>query len=227
MAYYPTEVPFHHRSAWLGGRDVFGELVDGCRKMGMTVIARTDPHATYDDVKEAHPDWIAVGADGKPRRHWASPELWLTCALGPYNFEFMTSVKREIMTRYRVDGIFINRWDGVPTCYCAHCQANFRQATGRDLPRTDNPRDPAHRAYLVWRQDRLFQLWRLWVNVDGAEPRRIDDEAQARFRANDGTQARPHVQDVAPFLEVIVNGDARKPHGAPSRVGSLQHHFKI
>src|SRR6187399_3289345 len=111
VAYYPTKIPFHHRSAWLGDRDVLGELIAGCRKLGMVVIARTDPHATYDDVQAAHPDWIAVGADGKPRRHWASPEMWVTCGLGPYNFEFMTEVKREIMSRYRVDGIFINRWD--------------------------------------------------------------------------------------------------------------------
>src|SRR5262245_39316862 len=27
VAYYPTAVPFHHRSGWLGERDVFGELV--------------------------------------------------------------------------------------------------------------------------------------------------------------------------------------------------------
>jgi len=27
VAYYPTEIPFHHRSAWLGDRDVLGELV--------------------------------------------------------------------------------------------------------------------------------------------------------------------------------------------------------
>jgi hypothetical protein len=39
IAYYPTEVPFHHRSAWLGERDVFGELVTGCRKLGMVVTA--------------------------------------------------------------------------------------------------------------------------------------------------------------------------------------------
>lgn len=45
VAYYPTQVPFHHRSAWLGKRDVFGELVVGCRKLGMVVIARTDPQA--------------------------------------------------------------------------------------------------------------------------------------------------------------------------------------
>ena len=31
VAYYPTQVPFHHRSAWLGERDVLGELVAGCR----------------------------------------------------------------------------------------------------------------------------------------------------------------------------------------------------
>jgi hypothetical protein len=162
VAYYPTKIPFHHRSAWLGDRDVLGELISGCRKLGMVVIARTDPHATYDDVQAAHPDWIHATADGKPRRHWASPEMWVTCGLGPYNFEFMTEVKREIMTRYRVDGIFINRWDGSGTCYCEHCRKNFRDATGHDLPRTNSPRDPARHAYILWHQERLFALWRKW-----------------------------------------------------------------
>ena len=46
VAYYPTAVPFHHRSPWLGGSDPFGALVAGCRKLGMVVVARTDPHAT-------------------------------------------------------------------------------------------------------------------------------------------------------------------------------------
>ncbi|MCI0535745.1 MAG: beta-galactosidase trimerization domain-containing protein, partial [Verrucomicrobiales bacterium] len=162
VAYYPTQVRFHHRSAWLGDADPFGELVTGCRRLGMVVIARADPHATYDDVQQAHPDWIAVGADGKPRRHWASPELWVTCGLGPYNFEFMTEVKREIMSRYRVDGIFINRWDGSGICFCEHCRKNFKDATGHELPRTSDPQDAARRGYILWRQQRLFDLWQLW-----------------------------------------------------------------
>src|SRR4051812_29686356 len=69
LAYYPTNVRFHHRSTWLGDRDPFGDLVEGCRKLGMVVIARTDPHATYDEVHEAHPDWIAVTDRGQKRRH--------------------------------------------------------------------------------------------------------------------------------------------------------------
>ena len=162
VAYYPTRIPFHHRSAWLGDRDVLGELIAGCRKLGMVVIARTDPHATYDDAAAAHPEWIHVTADGQRRRHWASPEMWVTCGLGPYNFEFMTEVKREIMTAYRVDGIFINRWDGSGQCHCEHCRRNFRAVTGHELPRTSNPQDPARRAYILWRQERLFALWRHW-----------------------------------------------------------------
>jgi hypothetical protein len=162
VAYYPTEVPFHHRSAWLGNRDVFGDLVKGCRDMGMVVIGRTDPHATYDDVQAAHPDWLLVGADGKQHRHWSSPEMWLTCALGPYNFDFMTDVKREIMSRYRLDGIFINRWDGSGTCYCEHCRSNFRAASGLEIPHSTDPQDLQYRTFILWRQERLFELWRKW-----------------------------------------------------------------
>jgi Hypothetical glycosyl hydrolase 6/Beta-galactosidase trimerisation domain len=165
VAYYPTQIPFHHRSAWLGNRDVLGDLVSGCRKLGMAVLVRTDPHATYNDMKAAHPDWIAVDADGNPRRHWASPNMWVTCGLGPYNFEFMTQVKEEIMFRYRVDGFFVNRWDGSGECYCIHCRTNFKNATGFDLPRTANPQDPARRAYILWRQQRLFDLWQVWESA--------------------------------------------------------------
>jgi hypothetical protein len=168
VAYYPTEVPLHHRSRWLGDRDVLGELVAGCRKQGMVVIVRTDPHATYDDVAEAHPDWIAVDAAGRRRRHWASPEMWVSCGLGPYNFEFMTEVKREIVSRYRVDGVFINRWEGSGMCYCEHCRRNFLAASGLELPRTEDRRDPARQAWqaggrrgrpTLHASRRLYSLW--------------------------------------------------------------------
>jgi len=162
VAYYPTQIPLHHRSAWLGDSDPFGYLVRGCRKMDMAVIARTDPHAAWDDVYQAHPDWIAVDSKGQKRRHWSNPDLWVTCALGPYNFEFMTQVHEEITKLYQVDGIFSNRWAGHGTCYCEHCVRNFKSFCGMDLPRTSDRHDPNYRKYLQWRIARLKDLWFLW-----------------------------------------------------------------
>src|SRR5512138_2485027 len=37
VAYYPSKIPFHHRSEWMKSSDPFGELVAGCRKMGLVV----------------------------------------------------------------------------------------------------------------------------------------------------------------------------------------------
>ena len=199
VAYYPTKVPLHYRSKYLGNRDSFGELLNGCRKLGMNVVARTDPHAAHQDVYDAHPDWIAVDADGRKRKHWADPELWVTCALGPYNFEFMTEITREITRMYKVDGIFSNRWEGSGMCYCGHCQQNFKRYSGLDLPRTANPLDPAKRQHIVWKEARLFELWRLW----DAEIKKINPDAS--FIANAGGGAlspldMKTIGDLAPTL---------------------------
>jgi hypothetical protein len=169
VAYYPTDVPYHHRSAWLGTSDPFGYLVNGCRDLGMVVIARTDPHAAWEDMAQAHPDYLAVTREGAKRQHWANPDLWVTCALGPYNFEFMTEVHREIMARYAIDGIFSNRWAGHGLCYCRHCQANFRDFSGDDLPQNTQRDNPVYQRYTDWRIQRLRDLWKLWDDTIRAE----------------------------------------------------------
>jgi hypothetical protein len=162
VAFYPTDIPLHHRSDWLGSSDPVGYLVTGCRKMNMSVVLRTDPHATRQDMYDAHPDYISVTADGQKRRHWANPALWVTCAYGPYNFEFMTAVHKEIMERYGPDGIFSNRWSGHGICYCEHCKSNFRAASGLNLPRSAEKLDPVYIKWQEWRTSRLKELWFLW-----------------------------------------------------------------
>jgi hypothetical protein len=78
------------------------------------------------------------------------------------------------MTRYKVDGIFSNRWAGSGLCHCEHCQKNFRAAGGTALPRTESPNDPNWRRYSVWRTERLVELAKLW----DAEIRKINAEAR-------------------------------------------------
>ncbi len=199
VAFYPTKIPLHYRSRWLGETDPFGQLVAGCRKLGMNVLARTDPHATHPDMVEAHPDWIAVDAKGAKVRHWADPDFWVTCGLGPYNFEFMTEVTREIVSLYKVDGVFSNRWEGSGMCYCEHCRTNFKTATGRDLPTTNNPQDAGRRDYIAWRQNRLFDLWRLW---DG-EIRKINSNACYVANAGGGALSSLDMKTIGELAPIL------------------------
>jgi hypothetical protein len=92
----------------------------------------------------------------------------------------MTEVTKEIVARYQVDGVFSNRWSGSGMCYCVHCRDSFRACCGLDLPRGGDHRDPARRDYARWREQRLFDLWRLW----DSEIRKINP--QARFIPNSG-----------------------------------------
>jgi hypothetical protein len=124
----------------------------------------------------------------------------------------MTEVKREIMSRYKVDAIFINRWDGSGMCYCEHCRWNFRADSGQELPRTSDPQDPAQRAYILWRQQRLFDLWRLW---DG-EVRRINADSCVIPNTGGGATSALDMQrigELAPML--VADRQARRGVSAP------------
>lgn len=181
VAYYPTQVPLHHRSQWLADMDPFGELVAGCRRLGMTVAARVDPHAVRQEVYDAHPDWIAVNAEGNMQKHWSSPDMWLACTMGPYGFEHMTEVIQEIVRLYEVDAIFANRWSSPGMCYCEHCARDFHDAFEMDLPlaHADRP-GPRWRNFVLWKQNRLYSLWDHWDEaIRSVRP-------QARFLPNLG-----------------------------------------
>ncbi len=136
--------------------------------MGLIVTARVDHHATYEDTAKAHPEWISIDPAGKPRRHWASPELFLTCTLGPYNEFFMTSVMTEIEELYRVDGFNHNRWAPQMMCYCEWCRKSFRQASGLELPEKEPAENSSWVKYLAWRENRIFELWDRW-NAEDSE----------------------------------------------------------
>jgi hypothetical protein len=165
IAYYPSKLPLHYVSKYLGDGDPFGRLVEGARRLGMHVMARVDPHAIHQDAADLHPEWIAVDKDGNKRRHWAYPGVWVTCAYSDYNFSFMPEVLKEITREYDIDAIFANRWQGHGVCYCETCAKNFRDASGHELPREADPRDAAWMAWAAWRRTVLSRLVVEWDEV--------------------------------------------------------------
>jgi hypothetical protein len=162
VAMYPTNIPYHRRNERLENSDPLGYLIEGCRRMGLVVTTRVDHHATYPEAAKAHPEWICRDPQGRMQPHWATPELFLTCTLGPYNEIFMTEVMRELVTMYRVDGFNHNRWAPQVMCYCEWCRTAFRKASGMELPVAEDSSDRAYARYLEFREDRIFELWDTW-----------------------------------------------------------------
>jgi hypothetical protein len=223
VAFYPTEVPLHYRSKWLGSRDSFGDIVAASRKLGINVVARTDSHACHQDVYDAHPDWIAVDENGNKRRHWADKDYWVTCALGPYNFEFMTAVHREIVTRYMPDSIFTNRWGGSGMCYCENCQKNFREFSGLDLPRSRDPKDPARRKYMEWHPQRLFELCRLWDSTI----KQVNPNASYLANAGGGAMSELNMKTFAQLAPMaIADRQSRRGLMAPWAAGMSAKEYR-
>ncbi|WDR02865.1 family 10 glycosylhydrolase [Devosia algicola] len=165
VAYYPSKVQYHYVSKFIGDTDPFGTLVDGARKLNMHVMARVDPHAIHQDAADAHPEWIAVDKHGNKRRHWAYPDVWVTCAYGDYNQQFMPQVISEITRNYDIDAVFANRWQGHGVCYCQSCKTRFKAASGFDLPQTADVEAPEWLAWSAWRRQVLTKLVVDWDDV--------------------------------------------------------------
>lgn len=168
VAFYPTQVAYHHRSEFLGSRDLFGEMVAAVKKRNIRVVARMDCNYAYEEALKAHPEWFERNRDGLPRKHNESTWLYKTCMFSPYFTEQMPAIYREIYQRYPVDGFFTNGWPStgpLTVCYCENCQKVFRDKVGGTPPEQTDATSPLYRKYYDVYMDRVLEVWKLWDAV--------------------------------------------------------------
>ena len=168
VAFYPTAVPYHHRSEFLGSRDLLGEVVAAFQRRSIRVVARMDCNYAYEDALRAHPEWFERNRDGSPRPHNESTWLFKTCMFSPYFTEQMPAIYREIATRYPVDGFYTNGWPStgaLELCYCENCQRVFRDEVGGTPPAQTDASSPLYRKYYDVSMRRIASVWQAWQAV--------------------------------------------------------------
>jgi hypothetical protein len=165
MAFYPTSVPFHQRSQFLGKRDLFGETVAAARKHNIRIVARMDCNYAWEDAFKAHPEWFEFNKDGSPRRHTECSWLYKTCLFSSYFTEQMPAIYRELSDRYAPDAFYTNGWPGTDApgvCYCQNCQKVYREQTGGTPREWPDARSDVYRKYYEVYMDRVARVWALW-----------------------------------------------------------------
>jgi hypothetical protein len=153
LAFYPTNVPFHRRSRYLGSRDLFGECVHAAKRRGIRIIGRMSPDLQWEDVLEAHPEWFMRDRIGNPVPVFSrAPGLYQTCMFTTYYSEQTPAVMREVNSRYDIDGLYANGWPNfnVPRCYCEACRSIG---------------DPTSMEYRERYMDRAIELWRVYDRI--------------------------------------------------------------
>lgn len=168
LAFYPTKVPYQHRSEFLGARDLFGELAAGARKRNIRIVARMDCNYAYQEALDAHPEWFERNRDGSPRPQNECPWLFKTCMFSTYFTEQMPAIYREMNERYNPDGFFTNGWPStgsLEVCYCSACQKLYQDKIGGIPPETTDAQNPVYRKYYEVYMDRIAEVWSLWNRV--------------------------------------------------------------
>jgi len=168
VAFYPTEVPLHHRSQYLGSRDLFGDMVAAAKGRNIRVVARMDCNWAYGEALLARPEWFERNRDGSARVNGDSLWLYKTCMFSSYFTEQMPAIYREINQGYPVDGFFTNGWPGtgsLEVCWCDNCRKVYREKVGGEPPEHTDAASALYRKYYEVYMERVLAVWKLWDAV--------------------------------------------------------------
>lgn len=143
-AWYHTDVAFHTENEFLAAGDLLHEVIEACHERDIRFIARFDFSKAEDRIYLQRPQWFVRDSHGESKTVGSKrPGQWSllmsTCINSAYRNEAVAiPVLDEVMTKYKIDGIFFNAPGFIP-CYCEGCRKKYRTIYDQELPT-----DPQH-----------------------------------------------------------------------------------
>jgi hypothetical protein len=170
--FFQNRLPMANINPYIGQRDLLAEIVAGCHKADIKVIARVDFRGVEKARYDQHPDWFARDEKGNPIiLNYTTPPLYAPCYNSYYRNEHAVSYIEQLMDKYKLDGIWHNSVNFHHTCYCDRCKTEFRQAAGKEIPIKGSP-DLEWEAYYRWNSgvaSRQLGLMRSTVKKYGSD----------------------------------------------------------
>jgi uncharacterized lipoprotein YddW (UPF0748 family) len=230
-AVYPDSkyLPQHPK---VRGRDPLGVAVEQAHKRGLEVhvwmeygfYAYHSPDATKEASKgpwlDANPELLAVNAQGGTYLHnpaWG--DFYSMCPANPKCHELLANIAAEIVERYPVEGINLDRirFPGATYCYCNYCKEHFKKDTGLDLVPFEKGSD-GEKKFLEWKRQQLVKAVKtirdrvkavrpdVVLTSYVVPPDEMNDKAQswdlwAKQRLLDGVAVSMYGKDIAPAAQ--------------------------
>jgi hypothetical protein len=160
-ALYPSSIPLNRHGAFLGGRDIVGEIVAASRRVSLVTQVCIDVGKGPHEVFLHHPEWVCRDVNGEPLL-WTTQHgnIYFTCTIGPYMKDLIHGVLDEQLRRYPLDAVLLTDFGLPRACYCSSCRLRFAEAEGDDIPATPDRRNPVWRKYISWRYKELARAWK-------------------------------------------------------------------
>lgn len=181
--FYPSKVPDALPSRWLKGRDMFGECCKAAKTNGTRIMARLSPNLQPTAIAAKHPDWFRRDKNGAllPNPEPISDLLPL-CQFSSYFDDELPAIIRELLTRYPIDGVYMNGWPSADTrpCYCVNCR---------------KVGDPETAAYRTAYQKRTEELWSRFAKMVA------DHRPDMIFSGNLGGRLKGGTTDLSSLME--------------------------
>lgn len=134
-------------------RDFFSEYLPEAHKRGIKVLAYYNVHWINVEFGREHPEWLQVDVRGRIISNlYGSGNA--PCVNSPWR-EWSLQGIRDLAS-YDIDGIFLDGPIFVPeACYCEKCQEKFRDKYGFKIPRQEDWKNPAWRAFIEFRYNSI------------------------------------------------------------------------
>jgi hypothetical protein len=154
MAFYPTDLDFQYTNPYMQP-EMLSDIVEKCHAHQIRVITRFDFSRFHRSIFNDHQDWAYISPKGE---RIINDDMYMASINAPYVQEKSVAIVKELISKYPVDGIFINM-PGYSTrnvyegSYHGIDQNKFDQkrfakfSGGLDLPQEEKNDDPSFKKY--------------------------------------------------------------------------------